>query len=88
MARDLRRIRLAQSLRKKVVPAEALLWEALRNRALAGFKFRRQHPIGPYVWISRTSNASSWLSWMVLAICRARMPTRNAPGFWKPQDGM
>ena len=49
MARDRRRIRLAQSLRKKVVPAEALLWKALRNRALAGFKFRRQHPIGPYV---------------------------------------
>ena len=49
MARDRRRIRLAQSLRKKVVPAEALLWKALRNRALAGFKFCRQHPIGPYV---------------------------------------
>jgi very-short-patch-repair endonuclease len=32
-----------------VVPAEALLWKALRNRALAGFKFRRQHPIGLYV---------------------------------------
>jgi very-short-patch-repair endonuclease len=25
------------------------LWKALRNRALGGYKFRRQHPIGPYV---------------------------------------
>src|SRR5262249_54789743 len=37
------------SLRKKEVPAEQLLWRALRNRALGGLKFRRQHPIGPYV---------------------------------------
>jgi very-short-patch-repair endonuclease len=44
-----RRTRQAQSLRKKYVPAEALLWNALRNRALGGFKFRRQHPIGPYI---------------------------------------
>jgi len=36
-------------LRQQVVPAEALIWKALRNRALAGFKFRRQHPIGQYV---------------------------------------
>jgi very-short-patch-repair endonuclease len=49
MPRDVRRICLAQSLRKQVVPAEALLWKALRNRALAGFKFRRQHPVGTYV---------------------------------------
>jgi very-short-patch-repair endonuclease len=42
-------VRLAKSLRKRVVPAEALLWKALRNRALGGFKFRRQHPIDSYV---------------------------------------
>jgi very-short-patch-repair endonuclease len=49
MARNPKRIRLAQSLRKQKVPAEALLWKALRNRALGGCKFRRQHPIGPFV---------------------------------------
>ena len=49
MRRARKPIRLAQSLRKKAVPAEALLWQSLRNRALAGFKFRRQHPIGNYV---------------------------------------
>lgn len=29
--------------------AERLLWQALRNHQLCGFKFRRQHPIGPYI---------------------------------------
>ena len=27
---------------------EAALWRDLRGRRLQGFKFRRQHPIGPY----------------------------------------
>lgn len=29
--------------------AEASLWHHLRNRALMGCKFRRQHPVGPYI---------------------------------------
>lgn len=29
--------------------AEQALWHQLRNRAFAGFKFRRQCPVGPYV---------------------------------------
>jgi very-short-patch-repair endonuclease len=29
--------------------AEVVLWTFLRRRALNGFKFRRQHPIGPYI---------------------------------------
>ena len=49
MTRPKKRIGLARSLRQSEVPAEALLWKALRNRALGGFKFRRQHPIGEYV---------------------------------------
>jgi very-short-patch-repair endonuclease len=49
MAPSRKRIGLARSLRKQVAPTEALLWKALRNRALGGFKFRRQHPIGPYI---------------------------------------
>ena len=28
---------------------ESLLWKALRGRRFAGFKFRRQHPIGRYI---------------------------------------
>ena len=34
---------LAKSFRKNPTPAEAALWERLRNRQLGGFKFRRQH---------------------------------------------
>ena len=49
MTRSPKHIRLARTLRKNRVPAEALLWKALRGRALGGYKFRRQHPIGPYV---------------------------------------
>ncbi|MBN1537585.1 MAG: endonuclease domain-containing protein [Anaerolineales bacterium] len=29
--------------------AEKLLWNRLRNKNLHGLKFRRQHPIGPYI---------------------------------------
>ena len=32
-----------------MTPAEKMLWEALRNRQLSGFKFRRQHPLGPFI---------------------------------------
>jgi len=39
----------ARRLRRHGTLAEAILWRRLRNRALAGAKFRRQHPIGPYV---------------------------------------
>jgi very-short-patch-repair endonuclease len=39
----------ARQLRDKQTSAETLLWQRLRARRLAGFKFRRQHPIGPYV---------------------------------------
>jgi very-short-patch-repair endonuclease len=41
-ARGARRLRRAQT------PAEARLWSKLRNRGLAGYKFARQEPIGPY----------------------------------------
>ena len=39
----------ARSLRKSSTDAEAKLWHRLRDRQLAGFKFRRQVPLGPYV---------------------------------------
>ncbi len=38
----------ARELRRQMTDAETLLWHHLRNRQLAGSKFRRQHPIGPY----------------------------------------
>jgi very-short-patch-repair endonuclease len=30
-------------------PAEARVWKVLRNHNLDGLKFRRQHPLGPYI---------------------------------------
>jgi len=39
----------ARSLRQQGADAEARLWHLLRARRLGGFKFRRQHPIPPYV---------------------------------------
>ena len=34
-----------RDLRKRQTKAEAVLWQALRNRQLDGMKFLRQHPI-------------------------------------------
>jgi very-short-patch-repair endonuclease len=39
----------AKVLRRKTSLPEGLLWRALRGRKLEGLKFRRQHPMGPYV---------------------------------------
>jgi very-short-patch-repair endonuclease len=39
----------ARNLRSSQTSAEAKLWQALRNRRLAQWKFRRQHPINRYV---------------------------------------
>ncbi|MDX7875860.1 endonuclease domain-containing protein [Aeromonas veronii] len=41
--------RVAKRLRRDATLAEQKLWQQLRNRRLAGVKFRRQMPIGPYV---------------------------------------
>ena len=42
------RIERARALRRGQTRAERILWSVLRGRRLAGFKFRRQMPIGPY----------------------------------------
>ena len=39
----------ARKLRSLQTSAEAKLWQALRNRRLARWKFRRQHPIDRYI---------------------------------------
>ena len=39
----------ARHLRTTQTDAEQFLWYLLRNRAFGGFKFRRQHPVPPYV---------------------------------------
>ena len=39
----------ARELRRAQTDAEGLLWQYLRRRALAGYRFRRQYPVGPYI---------------------------------------
>ncbi len=39
----------ARDLRSRMTDAEALLWMLLRNRRIAGAKFRRQHPEGRFI---------------------------------------
>jgi len=36
-------------MRNNPTPAEAVLWECLRNKKLKGLRFRRQHGVGPYI---------------------------------------
>ncbi len=42
-------IDFARSQRRPLTDAEGLLWHYLRRRQLGGHKFRRQHPVGPFV---------------------------------------
>jgi len=39
----------ARQLRVNMTDAERRLWSILRGRQLLGYKFRRQHPIGPFI---------------------------------------
>lgn len=39
----------AKELRKQQTDAERILWQCLRNRSMAGYKFRRQEIIGNYI---------------------------------------
>jgi very-short-patch-repair endonuclease len=49
MAVDPRLLEFARHMRREPTPAEEAMWRMLRNGQLAGFKFRRQHPIGLYI---------------------------------------
>lgn len=40
---------LAKTLRRKMTNAEVILWSRLRESAIGGLRFRRQHPIGQYI---------------------------------------
>jgi very-short-patch-repair endonuclease len=42
-------IEFARRLRRSATSSENFLWQLLRNRQRRGLKFRRQHPLGPYV---------------------------------------
>jgi len=42
-------LRRAQNLRRAMTPPEIKLWQALRSQKAGGWRFRRQHPIGPWI---------------------------------------
>ena len=44
-----RTIGRAKELRAAMSLPEVLLWKQLRRRGLEGLRFRRQHPVGPYI---------------------------------------
>lgn len=39
----------ARALRQSMTKAEVILWVNIRKRAMNGARFRRQHPIGPFI---------------------------------------
>ena len=39
----------AKAMRRRLSPFEAKLWRHLKQRQVAGTKFRRQAPVGPYI---------------------------------------
>jgi very-short-patch-repair endonuclease len=39
----------ARDQRRRATPTEQRLWTVLRGRQVDGWRFRRQHPIGPYI---------------------------------------
>ncbi|MNL40267.1 hypothetical protein D3C87_1626050 [compost metagenome] len=39
----------ARQMRRALTPPEAQLWNQLKGRGLEGLKFRKQHPVGPYI---------------------------------------
>lgn len=43
------KLALARTMRSTPTAGEAALWQAVRDRRLCGWKFRRQHVIGGYV---------------------------------------
>ncbi|MBR2325981.1 MAG: endonuclease domain-containing protein [Alistipes sp.] len=44
-----RLLQIRKELRKNLTPAEATLWSQIKARNIKGYKWRRQHPVGPYI---------------------------------------
>ena len=40
----------AREMREWATPAENMLWGALRGEQIRGFQFRRQHPVGRFIF--------------------------------------
>ncbi|MCE9523611.1 MAG: DUF559 domain-containing protein [Alphaproteobacteria bacterium] len=46
---ELSTVSFCRQLRKTMSKAEAVLWMQLRGSRVKGMRFRRQHPIGPFI---------------------------------------
>ena len=42
-------LKRARTLRKNQTPTERIIWQRLRNRQIAGCKFRRQHAVNNFI---------------------------------------
>ena len=42
-------VNIARKLRRTQTPAEKLFWQVIKNRQVANLKFKRQHPVGPFI---------------------------------------
>jgi len=42
-------INRCREMRHNMTDVEMLLWRSLRNKQFFGVRFRRQHPVGPYI---------------------------------------
>jgi len=42
-------LKRAKALRSRMTDAEVILWSRLRGNRFRPFRFRRQHPIGPFI---------------------------------------
>lgn len=49
MKQLVKKISFARQLRRNQTDVEQILWRQLRDRRFNGVKFRRQHPVGPYI---------------------------------------
>jgi hypothetical protein len=74
-----------RSLRAAQTEVERRLWRRLRNRQLNGTKFRRQHPIDPYIADFPVLMPGLWSSLTVVSIPNEQCNTSTsaAPNTWR-----
>ena len=76
----------ARELRARQTEAEAILWSVLRARRLAGLKFRRQHPIEPWIADFACVNEKLIVELEVITTRRGNTTASVRPG-WKREGG-
>ena len=62
----------ARTLRKEMTEAERRLWQKLQRRQLDGVKFRRQQPIGPFIWNNEVLAQTDAVTQAILDCVRER----------------